>query len=195
MTNPGAERPLSNSNPNTHAIVLGASLAGLLTARAHYSFTTIWQLAAPVAPIWTAITEVERWPQWWRGVEAVVRLRRGDSLGIGAAHHYTWKSKLPYRLTFVMETTCIEPFRRIEGRATGELEGTGCWTFSEANGITTARYDWNVTTTKRWMNLLAPLARPFFAWNHDIVMAWGREGLSALLTAPPASLASTASQA
>ncbi len=31
---------------------------------ADYAFTTLWQIPAPVAPIWTAITEVERWPQW-----------------------------------------------------------------------------------------------------------------------------------
>jgi hypothetical protein len=27
------------------------------------------------------------------------------------------------------------------------------------------------------MNYLAPIARPVFKWNHDVVMAWGREGL------------------
>jgi hypothetical protein len=31
------------------------------------------------------------------------------------------------------------------------------------------------------MNLLAPLARPVFAWNHDVVMRWGGEGLARLL--------------
>jgi hypothetical protein len=45
-------------------------------------------------------------------------------------------------------------------------------------GITTARYDWRVETTKAWMNLLAPIARPFFSWNHDVVMGWGGEGLA-----------------
>jgi hypothetical protein len=34
--------------------------------------------------------------------------------------------------------------------------------------------------TRPWMRLLAllaPLARPVFAWNHGVVMAWGRQGL------------------
>jgi hypothetical protein len=31
------------------------------------------------------------------------------------------------------------------------------------------------------MNLLAPIARPAFAWNHDYVMEHGREGLLKLL--------------
>ena len=28
------------------------------------------------------------------------------------------------------------------------------------------------------MNLLAPVARPLFKWNHDVVMNWGAEGLA-----------------
>jgi hypothetical protein len=28
------------------------------------------------------------------------------------------------------------------------------------------------------MNRLAPLARPVFGWNHDVVMRWGGEGLA-----------------
>ncbi len=149
----------------------------------HYSFTTIWRLDAPVAAVWTALSEVERWPQWWRGVEAVIQLRAGDATGVGALHRYTWKSKLPYRLVFEMETTHVEPYRRLEGRAQGELQGTGCWRLSEAGGVTTARYAWNVQTTRAWMNLLAPVARPLFAWNHDVVMTWGGEGLARLLGA------------
>jgi hypothetical protein len=45
----------------------------------------------------------------------------------------------------------------IEGRAIGELQGHGIWTLSYDNGLTTARYDWNVETTKAWMNVLAPV--------------------------------------
>jgi hypothetical protein len=28
------------------------------------------------------------------------------------------------------------------------------------------------------MNLLAPIAKPFFSWNHNVVMGWGGEGLA-----------------
>ena len=28
------------------------------------------------------------------------------------------------------------------------------------------------------MNLIAPIARPFFSWNHNVVMGWGGEGLA-----------------
>ena len=39
--------------------------------------------------------------------------------------------------------------------------------------VTAVVYEWNVSTTKPWMNLLAPIARPLFAWNHDWVMRNG----------------------
>jgi hypothetical protein len=39
-----------------------------------------------------------------------------------------------------------------------------------------------VRTTKRWMNLLAPFARPVFEYNHDVVMRWGGEGLARRLS-------------
>ncbi len=45
-------------------------------------------------------------------------------------------------------------------------------------------YEWNVSTGKRWMNAVAPLARPVFAWNHDLVMRWGGEGLARELGLP-----------
>ncbi len=67
----------------------------------------------------------------------------------------------------------------IEARAFGELEGTGLWTLTaEDENTTRVRYDWRVKTTKSWMNFIAPLAKPFFKWNHDVIMNWGGEGLA-----------------
>ena len=45
------------------------------------------------------------------------------------------------------------------------------------------RYEWRVRTKRGWMNLLAPIARPFFKWNHDYVMQRGGEALADLLDA------------
>lgn len=145
---------------------------------AQYEFVTIWRVKAPQEAVWDLIFNSDKWPNWWRGVERVEKVREGDANHVGAVYRYTWKSKLPYRLIFEMETTRVEPNSVLEGRAIGELQGTGKWTLSEENGLTTARYDWHVQTTKAWMNLLAPVARPFFSWNHDVVMSWGGEGLA-----------------
>ena len=145
---------------------------------AEYKFITIWRLEAPQAQVWDLIFHSEDWPAWWRGVEKVERVKDGDAKYVGAIHRYTWKSKLPYRLIFEMETTRVEPINVIEGRAIGELQGTGRWQFSNDGQVTSARYDWKVQTTKAWMNYLAPIARPVFSWNHDVVMGWGGAGLA-----------------
>jgi hypothetical protein len=34
------------------------------------------------------------------------------------------------------------------------------------------------------MNLMAPIARPLFTRNHDLIVRWGGEGLGRLLGAP-----------
>jgi hypothetical protein len=144
---------------------------------AAYEFVTVWTLDAPIEAVWGEISDSERWPEWWQGVESVVELEKGDERGIGSVRRFTWKSKLPYRLAFDMRTTRIEPLAALEGEAFGELQGKGLWTFTREGGRTVARYDWRVETTKPWMNLLSPVARPLFSWNHDVVMGWGEEGL------------------
>lgn len=151
-----------------------------------YEFVTKWAIAAPQERVWNELMNPQAWPTWWRGVENVELLRPGtDELGTGAVRRYTWRSRLPYRLTFTMQTTHIEPQTTIEGHATGELEGTGCWHLSHAEGITHVRYDWQVVANKWWMIWLAPIARPAFEWNHDAVMEWGRSGLIARVNTTP----------
>ena len=145
---------------------------------AAYEFVTVWRFDAPLAPVWDLIYRAEEWPAWWRGVLRVEKVKEGGADHVGSVSRYTWRSRLPYLLTFEMETTRVEPRAVIEGRAFGELAGRGRWHFSHDAGVTTVRYDWSVETTKRWMNLLAPLARPLFRWNHDVVMDWGAEGVA-----------------
>ena len=149
-----------------------------------YKFVTIWRLEAGIDAVWDALYYPEHWPTWWPNVAAVEKLAPGDTDGVGAVHRYTWKTSLPYTLGFTMETTRVERPNLLEGRADGELTGVGRWALStESGGITTIRYDWNVRTTKAWMNLLAPIARPLFAWNHDRVMEAGGKGLAQHLNA------------
>lgn len=148
---------------------------------ADYEFVTIWRFKSPLAPVWEMIYHSERWPAWWKGVEEVSLVKEGGLDNVGSIYRYTWKSKLPYRLKFDMQLTHVEPMKIIEGNALGELSGTGRWQLSTEGEVTTARYDWRVKTTKRWMNLLTPIARPFFKWNHDVVMRWGAQGLAKAL--------------
>jgi len=123
----------------------------------------------------------EAWPQWWKYVRAVQEIQKGDLNGIGAIRRYTWTSCLPYTLTFDMRTTLVERPYRLEGEAVGELTGSGRWRLHSTGDVTRVRYDWEVATTRAWMNALAPLLAPAFKWNHHQVMAEGGRSLAKLL--------------
>jgi uncharacterized protein YndB with AHSA1/START domain len=151
---------------------------------AEYRFVTTWLLEAPREPIWDAIYESERWPEWWHGVLEADKLEEGDESGVGQYGRYVWKSKLPYRLEFFVRTTKVEKPHLLEGNAEGELAGVGRWRIFEHGAVTAVLYEWNVRTTRAWMNLLAPVARPIFAVNHDYVMRNGGHGIAKLLGVP-----------
>jgi uncharacterized protein YndB with AHSA1/START domain len=151
---------------------------------AEYRFLTTWLLEAPIERVWDAIYESERWPEWWKGVLEAEKLDEGDEQGVGQYGRYVWKSKLPYKLEFFVRTTKVEKPYLLEGDASGELTGVGRWRLFAQDGVTAALYEWNVTTTRAWMNALAPVARPIFAVNHDYVMRNGGHGLAGLLGAP-----------
>ncbi|MEA2355795.1 MAG: hypothetical protein QOD61_1924 [Solirubrobacteraceae bacterium] len=150
---------------------------------ADYKFLTTWCVDAPLEQVWDVLNETESYPEWWKGVQAVELLRDGDDQGVGQVSRFSWRSVLPYTLRFDMRVTRVERPHLIEGQATGELEGRGIWRLYEGNG-TAVVYDWQVRTTQAWMNLLGPVARPAFAWNHDLVMRQGGLGLAAKLGAP-----------
>ncbi|HET8611023.1 MAG TPA: SRPBCC family protein [Burkholderiales bacterium] len=150
---------------------------------ADYNFVTVWHIEAPIQEVCAAIQHVVRWPQWWQGVERIEALQTGDHSGVGSVLRCTWKSRMAYRLTFDVRITRVEPLLLVEGVASGELEGVGCWRFSRHGPVTVVRYDWRVRTTRRWMNLLAPVARTLFRWNHDALMRAGAHGLARVLGA------------
>jgi len=147
-----------------------------------YRFLTTWCLDAPIHAVWDAVWDAARWPEWWNGVERSVKLAEGDAAGVGCVWQQTWRSRLPYPLQLESRTTRVERPFLIEGVATGDLAGWGRWRFFEGQG-TAATYEWDVRTTKPWMNALAPVAGPVFAWNHDVVMRQGGQGLARFLGA------------
>lgn len=151
---------------------------------ADYVLDTVWQVAAEPEAVWPALTAVEEWPTWWRGVLVVERLKAGDPSGRGRRYRTTWRGRLPYTLTFETETTQIERPVLIESHARGQLQGTGTWRLRPDGDATRVHYRWAVRTTRPWMNALALLARPVFRWNHDAIMRWGAEGLSRRLNVP-----------
>lgn len=108
----------------------------------------------------------------------MVKLEEGDEEGRGSLGRYKWRSAIGYRLEFDMRITRVDRPHRMDGEAVGELSGFGRWLLYEEAGETAVLFEWDVQTTRWWMNALAPLARPVFKWNHDWVMRRGGEGLA-----------------
>jgi hypothetical protein len=145
---------------------------------ARYHFTTYWTFDHPVDIVWETIRQMDHWPEWWKYVKSVKKLRDGDENEIGSIRRICWETALPYTIMFDSELTLLERYSRMEGIAYGDLTGSGVWIFSVKNGSTRVRYDWNVEVTKKWMKYFDFIARPVFKWNHDKVMRAGYEGLS-----------------
>jgi Polyketide cyclase / dehydrase and lipid transport len=136
-----------------------------------YRFLTAWLLDCERQAVWDALEDVDTWPDWWRGVRCVRVLD-------GERYRIAWRSRIPYDLEFDFSVERIDAPREMHGTAEGQLAGTGHWRLFEQHGVTAVTYEWNVRTTKTWMNVIGPLARPVFAYNHDVVMRWGGEGLA-----------------
>jgi len=116
-------------------------------------------------------------------VARVEKLEPGAADGTGKRLRVLFRTRLPYGVGFDVRMTRVRPPSELEAQSTGELEGTGRWTLSPAGGGTLVRYYWDVRTTRRWMNVLAPVARPVFSWNHDELMREGGQSLARRLGA------------
>jgi carbon monoxide dehydrogenase subunit G len=151
---------------------------------ADYHYVSTWQLQAPIEQIWATLNDLEHLSVWYRGVQQARELVPGDAPGVGRRVQYVIKGRLPLRLAFEATTTRSVPPRDQELQAEGELAGTGRWSLDQQGEVTTVRYRWDVRTTRPWMNLLAPLARPIFIWNSRGVMLEAGEGLARFLGVP-----------
>jgi uncharacterized protein YndB with AHSA1/START domain len=150
---------------------------------ASYRFLTTWVIDAPVEHVWDAIAHPVRWPEWWPGVVRVLEVDHGDEDGLGSVYDHWWKSAFPYTVDFRTTTTRIDKPHLIEARSDGKLAGLGRWRFFQG-GATALTYEWDVHTTQPWMNAAAPIARPVFVWNHNVLMRRGGAGLARHLGVP-----------
>lgn len=144
-----------------------------------YRFVTRWRLRAPIDEVYAVLDAIDQWPDWWPNVRTIERLQGDGADGLGGVVRATFVGRLPYRLRFDLTVTRRDRPSAISGTATGELEGSGDWTLWEEGGWTAVRYVWAIRTTRRWMDLLAPL--PFvdelFRLNHHAVMRSGLRGI------------------
>jgi hypothetical protein len=148
---------------------------------AGYTFRTTFELGAVPGDVLAAVLAPERWLGALRHVRELERLRAGEGER-GPTYRTTVAAVMPpYRLRWDMEATRLIAAERIEWRAEGDLHGTGTWRFTPTLAGTEVVSEAQLATTRRWMKLLEPLARPVFVRNHDLVMRAGVDALASHL--------------
>lgn len=150
---------------------------------AHYMFETEWVVTAPIEDVFEIISRPEEYSSWWPHVKESQRLSDGGADGVGATAFYTIKSPWGYSMRFELKTIEVDRPKRVHALVRGELVGTGTHYLETRPEGTLVRLHWYVSTTKRWMNVIAPIARPAFAFAHKYVMYEGCEAMAKKLGA------------
>lgn len=155
-----------------------------------YAFHSVWRLDAPVQLCWDFLTAPgQQWRTWWPQLRRI-DVRPAAGL-VGSSAACTWGSPIGYALTFELTVTAAEAGHHVELAATGDLTGEGRAVFEADGDGTRLDVTWQVVTSKRWMNIVAPVLGPVFRWGHDVAMRGGERGLnralaSAAISAPGA---------
>ena len=153
-----------------------------------YILPSCWLLDAAAEDVWEVVAGREMsWPQWWPGCTLVdlssPPVPAGTdpvSILLATSARLQFRAALGYRLTITISPTAAVYPRVIEFDAGGDLRGTGRITLSadgQDAGRTRMSIDWRVTPTRRWMQLLTPVARPAFTLAHSLLMRRGEKGL------------------
>ena len=139
-----------------------------------YSFRVSWTVPFACERVHALLVDLERYPEWWPQVRAVVRLGEDDALVVA-------RSVLPYSLDLVLHAERRDP-PHLETSLTGDLEGVvrGYLTDlgpSDSGPETRMDFEQDVHVTGRLLRAASYAARPLLHWNHDRMMAGCIAGL------------------
>jgi hypothetical protein len=145
---------------------------------ADYHFFTEWRVAATIAEVKAVLGDARTLPQWWPAVYlAVGVVEPGGPDGAGAIVDLYTKGWLPYTLRWTLHITEPITDTGFALRATGDLEGTGRWTFAQDGPEVLITYDWRLHASKPLLRRLSWALKPAFAANHRWAMRRGEESL------------------
>ena len=143
-----------------------------------YHLKTEWRIEAPLERVYDLVVDSSAWTRWWPDLHESSLLCANDNDGIGSIWQYVWNTYYFCKIRFTVKIVDIEIYKRIVGRASGDLEGLGTWCFYTEGPMTIVTYEWEVCTTRWWMRVLSPCIHQLFEKNHEIIMRRGGEGLA-----------------
>lgn len=157
-----------------------------------YHFLTEWRVAGTVDEVRAVLGNGPELPRWWPAVYlSVDEVTRGGPDSLDAVVDVHTKGWFPYTLRWRLHVT--EPITNagFALEASGDLEGTGRWTFAQDGPEVVITYEWRVHASKPLLRRLSWLLKPAFAANHRWAMRTGEESLRLELRrrrlGPPAS--------
>ncbi len=134
-----------------------------------YSFRGTWTVPAPLPRVQEVLVDLERYPEWWPQILAVVKVSDDDA-------RVLCRSTLPYTLDLMLHAERREP-TVLETSLVGDLEGVVRWRLFPEAGGTRMEFEQDVRVTGRLLGLASYPARPLLRWNHDRMMAGCLVGL------------------
>jgi hypothetical protein len=123
---------------------------------------------APAERVWTAISQLDRYPTWW----SWLRDFRVDGAGLerGALLRGTIVPPLPYRLRLrVVLDECV-PARHILASVHGDLEGVALVAFEGEGDKTRVIASWTLEMMQQPVRLAARFTHPLLRWGHDRIV-------------------------
>ena len=143
-----------------------------------YRFLTRWRVLGTVEQVSNVLADALDLPRWWPAVYLRAQeLEPGGADGVGRSFRVHTKGWLPYTLDWDFRVTASRRPHGFSVEATGDLAGSGDWTFEQDGAWTAITYDWRVRAEKPLLRLLSPLLRPLLEYNHRWAMARGEESL------------------
>ena len=143
-----------------------------------YQFITEWRVAGSIDEVKAVLGDALSLPRWWPSVYlAVDQVAEGGQDGVGRTLELHTKGWLPYTLRWTLRITEPLTDAGFALEATGDLEGTGRWTFVQDGPEVAMTYDWRVDATKPLLRRLGWLLKPAYEANHRWAMRRGEESL------------------
>jgi len=143
-----------------------------------YHLVSTWRVRGTEAEVFALLSDPPSLPLWWGSVYLTAEPEdspaggaRADTVAVDA------RGWLPYSLRLHFRETERHPPGGYSLAVSGDLNGTGEWTFRQTGEDVAITFDWRVHADKPVIRLLSPLLKPLFASNHHWTMRRGEASL------------------
>lgn len=134
-----------------------------------FRFEDRWTFSVPPAELWAALTEIDRFQEWWPW------LRTLDSGGLaeGAVSRCMVRAPVPYSLSFSVTVVETVPEHLVRALISGDLEGPARLDVASHPDGSEARLAWELELKDPLLRAASRVARPVMEWGHDWVIQSG----------------------